>query len=99
MADTLHTVCSSGALLGVRCTVCDHRAILSAAGLPTIRRGNMTRLRDLKLRCGHCRVRGQAPEQFTALHADGGRQRAILNYRRSGWIKKIRIQTFRDRLG
>lgn len=64
MDDNLHTVWSHGALLGVRCVACDHRAVLSAAELPTIRRGNMTRLRDLKLRCGSCGARGQAPEQF-----------------------------------
>ena len=40
--DTLHTVCPPGALLGIRCGVCDHRAVL------TIRRENMTRLRDLR---------------------------------------------------
>lgn len=64
MSDTLHTVWSTGALLGIRCHGCDHRAVLSPVELPTIRRGNTTRLRDLKLRCGHCAVRGQAPEQF-----------------------------------
>ena len=32
--------------------------VLSPAELPIIRRGNMTRLRDLKLRCGQCGVRG-----------------------------------------
>jgi hypothetical protein len=64
MSDTLHTVWANGALLGVRCHGCDHLAVLSPAELPTIRRGNTTRLRDLKLRCGHCGVRGQAPEQF-----------------------------------
>lgn len=65
MPDTLHTVWCSGSLLGIRCAACDHRAVLSAAELPTIRRANTTRLRDLKLRCGHCGGRGQAPEQFT----------------------------------
>jgi hypothetical protein len=65
MPDTLHTVWSTGALLGIRCAACDHRAVLSAAELPAIRRENMTRLRDLKLRCGHCGVRGQAPGEFT----------------------------------
>ena len=54
----------TGALLGVRCVACDHRAVLSPVELPTIRRGNMTRLRDLKLRCRAPGVRGQAPEQF-----------------------------------
>jgi hypothetical protein len=34
----------------------------------------MTRLRDLKLRCGHCGVRGQAPEQFTLYLPDGDDQ-------------------------
>jgi len=56
---------SSGALLGIRCAAWDHRAVLSATELSTIRRGNATRLRDLRLRCGHCGERGQAPEQFT----------------------------------
>lgn len=74
MPDTLRTVWFSGALLGVRCSACDNRAVLSAAGLPTIRRGNMTRLRDLKLRCGHCGVRGQSPEQFALYMPDGDDQ-------------------------
>ena len=65
MSDTLHTVWSTGALLGIQCSACDHRAVLSPAELPAIRRGNMTRLRDLKLRCGHCSFSGQAPDQFT----------------------------------
>jgi hypothetical protein len=64
MPDTLNTVWSSGALLGIRCVGCDHRAVLGVAELPIIRRGNTTRLRDLKLRCGHCGGRGQAPESF-----------------------------------
>ena len=64
MTDNLHTVWATGGLLGIRCAACDHRAILSPAELPVIRRGNMTRLRDLKLRCGHCGIRGQAPDQF-----------------------------------
>lgn len=64
MVDNLHTVWTTGELLGVRCAECDHRAVLSQTELPTIRRGNMTRLRDLKLRCGHCGIRGQAPDQF-----------------------------------
>ena len=64
MPDTLHTVWSTGALLGIRCHGCDHRAVLGVAELPTIRRGITTRLRDLKLRCGHCAIRGQAPESF-----------------------------------
>jgi hypothetical protein len=50
--------------LGVHCLGCDHRAVLGFAELPGIRRANMTRLRDLTLRCGLCHVRGQAPEQF-----------------------------------
>jgi len=54
MPDTLHTVWSLGALLGIHCAACDHRAVLSAVELPAIRPGNTTRLRDLKLRCGHC---------------------------------------------
>ena len=65
MVDNLHTVWATAALLGIRCAACDHRAVLSSAELPIIRRGNMTRLRDLKLRCGHCGARGQAPAQFT----------------------------------
>jgi hypothetical protein len=65
MPDTLHTVWATGDLLGIRCTACDHRAVLSSTELPVIRRGNKTRLRDLRLRCGHCGGRGQAPEQFT----------------------------------
>jgi hypothetical protein len=65
MADTLHTVWSTGALLGIRCGACDHRAVLGEAQLQTIRRGNTTRLRDLKLRCGHCGGRGQALDRFT----------------------------------
>lgn len=64
MPHTLHTVWSTGELLGVLCLGCDHRVVLSAVELPGIRRANMTRLRDLQLRCGHCAVRGQAPEQF-----------------------------------
>jgi len=64
MSVTLHTVWSTGELLGVVCFGCDHRAVLNPAELPGIRRANMTRLRDLKLRCAHCSVRGQAPEQF-----------------------------------
>ncbi len=67
MADTLHTVWTTGELLGLRCAACDHRAVLSPAELPTIRRGNTKRLRDLKLRCSHCGVRGQAPDQFTLI--------------------------------
>lgn len=47
LPDTLHTVWSSGALLGIRCTACDHRAVLSPAELPTIRRENTPRLRDI----------------------------------------------------
>ena len=65
MPDTLHTVWTTGALLGIRCAACDHRAVLSAAELPTLRRDNLTRLRDLRLRCGHCGARGQAPGEFT----------------------------------
>ena len=65
MQDTLHTAWTTGSLLGVRCVSCDHRAVLSPAELPAIRRGNMTRLRDLKLRCGHCSFSGKAPDQFT----------------------------------
>jgi hypothetical protein len=64
MPDTLHTVWSTSKLLGVLCLGCDHRAVLGPAELPGIRRANMTRLRDLKLSCNHCHVRGQAPEQF-----------------------------------
>ena len=40
MSDTLDTVWATGALLGVRCHGCDHRAVLSPAELPPIRRGN-----------------------------------------------------------
>jgi hypothetical protein len=65
MTDNLHTVWMTGELLGIRCVACDHRAMLSPAELPAIRRDNMTRLRDLKLRCGHCGARGRAPDQFT----------------------------------
>jgi DNA-directed RNA polymerase subunit RPC12/RpoP len=64
MTSTLHHVWATAELLGIRCAACDHRAVLSPAELPIIRRGNMTRLRDLKLRCGHCGARGQAPHQF-----------------------------------
>jgi hypothetical protein len=64
MPDTLHTVWSTGELLGIHCLGCDHRAVLGRAELPTIRRANMMRLRDLKLCCGLCHVRGQAPEEF-----------------------------------
>jgi hypothetical protein len=71
MPDTLHTVWSTGALLGIHCLGCDHRAVLGIAELPTIRRANMTRLRDLKLRCGLCHVRGQAPEEFALYLPDG----------------------------
>jgi hypothetical protein len=53
------------ALLGIRCAACDHRAVLSPTELPIIRRDNLTRLRDLRLRCGHCGARGQAPVEFT----------------------------------
>lgn len=70
---------------------CDHRAVLTTADLPTIRRGNTTRLRDLKLRCGHCGGRGQAPEQFTlympgargggGVHAREGRERGGVRHR------------------
>jgi hypothetical protein len=65
MPDTLHTVWTTGALLGIRCAACDHRAVLGPADLPALRRDNLTRLRDLRLRCGHCGVRGQAPVEFT----------------------------------
>lgn len=65
MSDSLHTAWMTGALLGIRCAACDHRAVLSPAELPTLRRDNLTRLRDLRLRCGHCGVRGQAPVEFT----------------------------------
>ncbi len=64
MVDSLHTVWMSGELLGIRCIACDHRAALSPAEFPGICRANMTRLRDLKLRCGHCGIRGRAPDQF-----------------------------------
>ena len=65
MIDSLHTVWMLGELLGIRCVACDHRAVLSPTEFPEIRRANMTRLRDLKLRCGHCGVRGHEPDQFT----------------------------------
>jgi hypothetical protein len=58
MNDTLHTVWTTGALLGIRCAACDHQTVLSPAELPALRRDNLTRLRDLRLRCG---ARGQAP--------------------------------------
>ena len=75
MPASLHSVWATAELLGIRCAACDHHAVLSPAELPTIRRGNMTRLRDLKLRCGHCGVRGQAPQQFT-LHLPPDREAA-----------------------
>jgi hypothetical protein len=75
MPDTLHTVWSSGALLGIRCAGCEYRAVLSPAELPTLRRDNPTRLRDLRLRCGHCGARGQAPVEFT-LFMPGNRDEA-----------------------
>ena len=73
MADTLQTAWTDGARLGIRCAACDHRAVLGPAELTTIRRGNMTRLRDLKLRCGHCSFSGHAPDQF-ALYPEAHNQ-------------------------
>jgi hypothetical protein len=75
MADTLHVVWSTGALLGIRCAACDHRAVLSAVELPTIRRGNcaisscaagvvagVVRRRS-SLRCT-CRMTAKKPDGF-----------------------------------
>jgi hypothetical protein len=73
--DNLHTVWATGGLLGILCVACDHRAVLAPSELPFIRRGNMTRLRDLKLRCGHCGSGGQAPDLFT-LYLPPDRQEA-----------------------
>jgi hypothetical protein len=42
MTDTLHTVWSAGALLGVRCHGCDHRAVLSLVELSTYATGRST---------------------------------------------------------
>ena len=62
MTDNLHTVWMYGALLGLKCNACDHRAVLDEKTLPTIRRANMTRLRDLTLKCKSCGASGRGAE-------------------------------------
>ena len=64
MTDSLHTVWTRGELLGVRCKQCDHRAVLDKARLPGIRRGNMTLLRSLTLRCQGCDANGKGADHW-----------------------------------
>ena len=65
VADSLHGAWIYGGRIGVRCNGCDHRAILTDTEVPTIRRGNMTLLRTLKLRCQRCAAGGTALDRFT----------------------------------
>ena len=55
---TCQTACSAST-----CKACGHRAALDKDKL-RIRRGNMTELRDLKLRCEKCETRGTALKEF-----------------------------------
>lgn len=49
----LHGLFLSGFPLGFACTTCGHRALLDAAKVGA-RDGNMTEIRELKLRCTEC---------------------------------------------
>ena len=49
----LHGLALSGLPLGVACTRCGHRALIEAAKVGA-RDGNMTEIRQLKLRCTEC---------------------------------------------
>lgn len=64
MSDNLHTVWTRGALLGIRCKQCDHRAVLDKDRLPGIRRANMTLLRSLTLRCQGCGAKGNGADHW-----------------------------------
>ena len=59
----LHTVAVSDGVLCVHCKACGHRAALDKDGLRNSR-GNMTQLRDLRLRCEKCEARGTALKEF-----------------------------------
>ena len=63
MPPNLHTVAGSVGVLCVHCKACEHRAALDKEGLP-IQRGDKTQLRDLRLRCESCGVRGTALKEF-----------------------------------
>lgn len=65
MTDNLHTVWMSGELLGIVCKQCEHRAVLGPDRLPAIHRANMTRLRDLKLKCASCGASGKGADHWT----------------------------------
>jgi hypothetical protein len=49
----LHGLARSGFPLGVACKTCGHRALLDHAKLDAFE-GNMTEIRELKLRCVEC---------------------------------------------
>jgi hypothetical protein len=63
MLPNLHTVAMSDGVLCVHCKACGHRAALDKDKL-AIQRGNTTQLRDLRLRCERCGVRGTALKEF-----------------------------------
>lgn len=65
MTDNFHTVYMAGEILGVHCNACGHRAVLDKQILPSIFKGNMERLRDLKLRCRNCGVAGNGVQEFS----------------------------------
>jgi hypothetical protein len=52
--DNLHGVEVYGHGLAVECTACGHRAVITIG-----RRGDMTQIYDLKLRCQGCRTAGR----------------------------------------
>ena len=49
----LHGLAMSGFPLGVACRTCGHRALINAAKVGA-RDGNMTEIRELRLRCTEC---------------------------------------------
>ena len=63
MVPNLHTVAVSTGILCVHCKSCGHRAALDKDKL-AIHHGNMTQLRDLRLRCETCDTRGSALKEF-----------------------------------
>lgn len=77
MAANAHTVYMLGALLGVHCKDCKHRAVLTAdakttKGKPVFDREDMTPVRAMRLRCSACK--SEEVERVVIKDADDGRR-------------------------